>query len=405
MRISPHLQRACAAGALVLSACSDVNEPGDSGSIAMSSADHPAPAGLVSVAVPGGASMFWPYTGVDFTGTGQDPINLVFVGQADALAVRAALMGLTGDRSAFGFPGVAPFNCTWSDAIGGSQTAYSDAGGWTGSAIQLQCGAYGPIRFHLRLFDAGAVTLGGVHFEMLIPGTADHQVLSWELAEQLVAADMMRSGLLASAQPLAPSAPIHAAPFRDIPAVLYNLLPAELKGIVGGPLGSVTSPVPIPTDGRATVVNIATAATVVPGVWEQDFELAFGQTVPKPFCSPGPAAFLQLGGPVRLRQRVQVLGNGRLIGSFHADGRLSIQPLDFSTGSPVPSGDAYEAEVKEVAQVSVDRSGSTVHHAQTQTELPLTGPYRGQFRTRLAVGVGARADFEREIRCGEQARQ
>jgi len=399
MRPSVILQHACA-GVIALSACSDLNEPSETTPVTTSAAAQPAPGGLVSVPVPGGATTFWPYTGTDFSGTGQDPINLIFSGEADALAIRAALMGLNGDRSAFGFPGVAPFNCTWSDAIGGNQTAYSDEAGWTGSAIQLQCGEYGPIRFHLRLFDAGAVTLGGVHFEMLIPGTADHQVLSWELAEQLVAADMMRTGLLAAAQPLTPTASIHAAPFRDIPAVLYNLLPVELKGIVGGPLGSVSAPVSIPTDGRATIVHLASAATVVPGVWAQDFVLEFGQTVPKPFCSPGPAAFLQLSGPVRLRQRIQVLENGRMIGSFHADGRLGIQPLDFSSGSPVPSGEAYEAEVKEVAQVSIDQGGSTVHHTQTQTELPLSGPYRGQFRTRLSVGVGATMDFERAMRCG-----
>lgn len=394
------LQHACAS-VIALSACSDINEPGDPAAIATSAAAQPAPAGLVSLALPGGTTTLWPYTGADFSGAGQDPINLIFAGQADALAIRAALMGLNGDRSAFGFPGVAPFNCTWSDAIGGSQTAYSDGAGWSGSAIQLQCGEYGPIRFHLRLFDAGAVTLGGVHFEMLIPGTADHQVLSWELAEQLVAADMMRTGLLATTDPLAPSAPIHAAPFREIPAVLYNLLPVELKGIVGGPLGSVSTPVAIPTDGRATIVNIATAAPVLPGVWEQDFEVQFGQVVPKPFCSPGPAAFLQLAGPVRLRQRIQVLENGRMVGGFNADGRLGIQPLDFSTGAPVPSGEPYEAEVKEIAQVAVDQRGGTVHHTQIQTELPLSGPYRGQLRTRLAVGVGAGMDFERVIRCGE----
>ena len=394
------VQHACA-GVIALSACSDINEPSDQSPIALSAAAQPAPAGLVSVAVPGGTATLWPYTGVDFSGSGQDPINLIFTGEADALAIRAALMGLSGDRSAFGFPNVAPFNCTWSDAIGGSQTAYSDDAGWTGSAIQLQCGEYGPIRFHLRLFDAGPATLGGVHFEMLIPGTADHQVLSWELAEQLVAADMMRTGLLAAGNPLAPTAPIHAAPFRDIPAVLYNLLPVELKGIVGGPLGSVSAPVPIPTDGRATIVNIATAATVTPGAWEQNFEVQFGQVVPKPFCTPGPAAFLQLSGAVRLRQRIQVLDTGRMIGGFNADGRLAVQPLDFSTGAPVPSGEPYEAEVKEVAQVAVDQGGSTVHHTQTQTELPLSGPYRGQFRTRLAVGVGANMDFERVIRCGE----
>lgn len=66
------------------------------------------------------------------------------------------------------------------------QTAYDARAGWVGSAIQLQCGDYGPIRFHLRLFEAGDYTLANVHFELLIPNTTEHQVLSVELAEQLV---------------------------------------------------------------------------------------------------------------------------------------------------------------------------------------------------------------------------
>lgn len=383
--------------AACVAACSD--GPAAPEPIAASVAGVPAPAGVVPVAITGGTLSLWPYTGTDFTGTGQDPINVIITGAADQRAIRAALMGLDGNRTAFGFPPVAPFDCIWEDAIGGSQTAFSDGAGWTGSAIQLQCGEYGPIRFHIRLFDAGASTLVGAHFEILIPGTTDHQVLSWEIAEQLVVADLARTGLIGAAP--APTPAVHAAPFRTIPAVIYNLLPVELRGLVGGPLGDVAADVPILTDGSATLVHMAAAAPIVPGTWVQDFEVAFGQVVPKPFCSPGPAAHLQLSGPVRLTQRIQVLENGRLVGGFSADGRLGLQPLDFSTGSPVPSGAPYEAVVKEMQQVSVDGVGATLLHTQLQSELPPIGPFRGRLSTRLAVGPDARSDFERTIRCGE----
>src|SRR5690606_8727377 len=104
-----------------------------------------------------------------------------------------------------------------------------------------------------------------------------------ELAEQLVVADLMRTGLARAAPQSTPA--IHAAPFRDIPAVIYNLLPAELKGVTGGPVGDATDAVPIQTDGSATIVTLASAAPVVPGTWEYDTPIEFGQVVPKPFCS------------------------------------------------------------------------------------------------------------------------
>ena len=40
---------------------------------------------------------------------------------------------------------------------------------------------------------------GAAHFEVLIPGTTDHQVLSWIVARDLVVGDLMRSGLLLEA--------------------------------------------------------------------------------------------------------------------------------------------------------------------------------------------------------------
>jgi hypothetical protein len=76
--------------------------------------------------------------------------------------------------------------------MGANQTSYTEADGWSGSAIQLECGAYEALRFHLRLFRAGAWTLANAHFETIIPGNQEHQVPSWEQAQQFVTGDIIR---------------------------------------------------------------------------------------------------------------------------------------------------------------------------------------------------------------------
>lgn len=385
------------AGLLALPACSDDgNTPTSSGpSLARQAAP---PSGVITAAVGGDNATFWPYTGTDFSGTPQDPINLIFTGQADPRAIRQALMALDGDRSSLGLPPVAPFDCRWSDAIGGSQTAWADAAGWSGSAVQLACGDYGPIRFHLRLFRAGGLTLGGAHFEVLIPGTADHQVLSWELAEQLVAGDLVRTGLLGA--PPSQSGGINTAPFRTIPTAIWNPLPPELKALVGGGPDNATVDVPIGTDGRATVLDIAKAVELVPGAWSQGFTIAYGQLVPKPFCAPGPASFINISGPVHLTQRSTLGGDGELHSEFHADGQLDLQLIDLSSGSPVPVGSPYSAEVSETMKSAINDRGSRVLHLQHQAELPRTGPERGQLDTKLMVGPGDVTDFSARVVCG-----
>ena len=168
------------------------------------------PAGILSVQLGTDSETLWPYTGTDVSGTASDPLNLVFLGEADPRQVRQALMSVGGDRTAFGFPNQFPFNCVWADAIGRHQTAWAKADGWQGSAIQMQCGDYGSIRLHLRLFREGSRTLGNAHIEVLIPGTTDHEVLSWEFAEQFVKLDVVRSGALAAA-------PVETAPISPAP--------------------------------------------------------------------------------------------------------------------------------------------------------------------------------------------
>ena len=106
------------------------------------------------------------------------------------------------------------------------------AGGWAAPSSS-PAATSGPSASTSACSRRALLTLGNAHFELLIPGTTDHQVLSWELAEQLVTVDMVRSGLLAAAP--GSTAPINAAPgFRQIPAEIYNLLPAELRAASAG---------------------------------------------------------------------------------------------------------------------------------------------------------------------------
>jgi hypothetical protein len=326
------------------------------------------PTPLVTAQIGQDAVQFWPYTGTNFTGEPQDPINLIFFGQADPRDIRAALLSLSGDRSALGFPAQAPFNSTWDDAIGDVQTAYGatigvetalspgptgrkepdrfcGSRGWSGSVIQLACGPYEGMRFHLRLFKVGNWTLGNAHLDVLIPGTTDHQVISWEVAEQFVIADFMRSGLLDPAVPMIPTGQINASPFRTIPAIIYNGMPVELRGLIGGPLGNVTEDVPIGTDGYAMILNLANKVPRVAEVRTQDFVINFNQAIPKPFCSAGPADYLYVTGPVHLVQTARLNRSGNYEVSFSASGELSATPIDPTTGQP--TGEVLKASVRE----------------------------------------------------------
>jgi hypothetical protein len=325
--------------------------------------------------------------------TPQDPINVLFTGKADPLAIRNALMGLDGSRAAF--PAVFPFNCTWSDAIGGLMEGYDEATGWSGGAVQLQCGDYGPLRFHLRLFKMGSFTAGNVHFEMVIPGTADHQVLSWELAEQLVTFDMARSGLLGAAP--GTTGQINGSPFyRKIPSIIYNGLPVELRAAIGGPLGAVSDDVGIATDGAATTFALAAEAAPAAAQSHQEFVLTYGQVIPKPFCSGGPADFVWVQGPITLRQDVTVTAD-ELHQVFQASGELDIVPIDLSTGEP--SGLPMRATVSEEQDSRASRSGGSVIGIQLQQLLPANRAGTGQLRIQVNVRPGLAPKYSREVSC------
>jgi len=223
---------------------------------------YPPPAGVVAVRLGAQVERLWPFTGTDFSGVPSDPLNLVFLGDADPRIIRQTLLALDGDRTAFGLPNVFPLNCTWSDAIGKNQTAYARSEGWQGSAIQLQCGAYNSLRVHVRLFREGKRTLGNAHFEVMIPGTTDHEVLSQEFAETFVKLDLMRSGALEG--PPSETAQISPAPsFGTIrPEIFNGVLPfiAPLLPLHPGlPTTPQSAPIPVPSNGKASVFHLEAA--------------------------------------------------------------------------------------------------------------------------------------------------
>jgi hypothetical protein len=404
MRLTLSLRRlASAAPILTLLACTDdlssVGSPlgGDAVRLSTMGTDAdliPTPAATAAL---GGRSVeFWPYTGTNFSGAPQDPINLVFFGENDPRQIRAALMSLDGNRSAFGFPPAFPFNCTWSDAIGNVQTAYSSE--WLGSAVQLECGPYGPLRFHMRLFRAGAATLGNVHFELLIPGTTEHEVLSWKLAQNLVTADLARSGLLGTAP--TPTAMLHPTEFHDIRAAIYNGLPVPVRAAIGGPLSNVSANVPIQSSGVAMMFDLARGVDVVPGEDVEHFVVTWNQVIPKPFCSQGPSSYILVQGPLTLHQRAGIDAEGNYSVEFSTGGTLSLTPVNPFTSPPTPLEATYTAEVQETHGGVLTDEMSKASMFQLQRELPSEGPYRGTLRTQLHVGPTQEASKYRiDIEC------
>jgi hypothetical protein len=357
--------------------------------------EYPAPA-LTVTATQGDQSLeFWPYTGTSFNGQPQDPINLIFIGKADPREIMHALLSLDGNRA--DFPPVPPFTSTWTDAIGDVQTAWGAPSGWTGGAVQLACGNYDQVRFHLRLFRMGEWTVGNAHFEVLIPGTADHQVLSWELAEQFVAYDLIRSGLLSETDGVTPTAQINDSPFRTIPAIIYNELPVELRQLIGGPLDDVTDDVPIATDGHAVILNLASAAQAITQVRVQDFVLDFDQVISKPFCSSGPEDYVYVSGPVRLYQRVAVLANGNYIMHFDAQAELSVTPVNPFTGEPV--GNTLKAMVQEQHDGLITDQQAFAAGRLSQKLLPPSDPDAGRLSVFLKAGEGPGDLYRRTTQC------
>jgi hypothetical protein len=307
----------------------------------------PPPGQQVQVVLGGQSEVLWPYTadGGTFPGA-SDPVNLVFL-DTDPREVRQALMELDGNRAGYG--PLAAFNCTWSDAMGSEQAAWAGTEGWVGGDIQLQCGTFGPVRFHLRLFRQGAYTLGAVHFEFNIPNTAEHQVLLWETPEALVTVDMLRTGALTAApEPVVLGPP---GTFRTIPHQIYNLLlgSPQLRALFqaeGMPVTPQAAPVPIPSNGQATIFAPDIILAPVQAKLTSKLSVNYNVLAPKPFCSTGPADVVLIqSGPVQLELTVHTNPSGHYSRTFDVEGVLNVTPIDPNTGQP--AGDTLQAVVSE----------------------------------------------------------
>lgn len=360
----------------------------------------PPPSPIVNVDAFGENLALWPYIGQNLADGAHDPVNLIFVGQADPRNLREILIGLDGDRTAFGFPDEFPFNCTWHDCMGDIMAAYGSPEGWTANAIQLDCGDYQQVRFHLRFFRAGDWTIGNCHFEFLIPGTTEHQVLSWELAEQLVTVDFMRSGLLNPESPVTSAPGINDSPWREIPSYIYNELPQSLRELAGGPSGNVDYPVPIWSDGNATVLNVAQHVDWVPFQKNQHITLNLGQVIPKPFCAGGEYEYVYVEGPINMSQVSRLTRRGEYITDFLATGRVNLTPVDPSTNPPTPLGETYEARIRQVQYTDLTNRNSIGYFFILQREIPADGPYRGYLVSEMRIGPGHSNHYAINIDCG-----
>jgi hypothetical protein len=378
------------AAAALAAGCADAAPMGVATEPTAAAMHAPAPMALATVAAGGITQQIWPWTGVDFSGAATDPMNLVFTGRHDPRNLRAILMSLPGNRAGTPF---AAFDCTWKDAIGGVQTTYSELGGWAGTVIQLECGDYGPFRYHLRLFQAGPWTLGQAHVEILIPDTHIHEVLSWEVGEQFVTVDFLRSGSLAGWP--GQTGLINAAPsFREIIADVYNALPPELRALAGGPQENVSAPVPVLTNGSASILEVVREAPIVAERRSYAHDLTFNRLIPKPFCG-GPASYVHVQGPFRLRQEVTVSASGALSSHTFAEADLDVRPLDLATGQ---LGAASTARVREQYGTHLSDGSAWASLHRDQRIFPAAGAPE-KLLTQLRVGPHGVTYFRNDRRC------
>jgi hypothetical protein len=360
---------------------------------ALAGNEAPPPSDTVAVTLGGEPETIWPFTGNDFSGTPSDPINLVFTGTADPRTIRDVLLSLNGDRTAFGFPNAFPFNCTWSDAFGDEQAAWAEVEGWQGGAVQLQCGSFDPMRFHLRLFREAGFTLANAHLDLLIPGTTDHELLSWEVPEALVTVDLLRSGFLTA--PPAPTEVITPTPtYRTIRYQVFNGLPVSLRFALGLPLSNQTADVPVPNDGRATVLAVEHSYKPAQADLRVGFEVMFNQIIPKPLCSTGPLDLVWVKGPVHFELRTHTNPSGFYERTGTATAVLSVTPVD-PAGQPL--GPTVPAEASEAHRGMITANTSEIRFVVLRL---IDSDPAQSLLTSLAAGQSDR--FSRTEVCGPQ---
>lgn len=366
-------------------------------------APPPPPSGTLPFDPGTGSIYIWPYTGTSFSGDPSDPVNLFFP-DADPRAIRQALLKLEGEtRPPLGNP-APPFNdCTWIDAMGYEQTSWAETEGWVGSEIQLVCvhpkAPFGdPFRVHLRLFRQGPHTFGGAHFEFLIPGSAEHEVLSWDFAQLFVQLDMARTGRLTAAPEAIPV--LGPGYFRAVRRPVYNALVAAGAG---GLLASLqlfppddpvtgTADVPIPTAGTVLVLEAELPLEHRPERTRTHLVIQYDIVAPKPFCG-GPYDYVRLKGAVRFGLEVNVDHAGRFTRAYSVDGNLKATPTNPLTGEPV--GEPARAKVWERHFAYL-----TKHHGQVYEALSQVLESDPEQSRRWLLKVGEYDRYWIDVSCG-----
>ena len=242
--------------------------------------------------------------------------------------------------------------------------------------------------------------------EFLIPGTATHQVLSWEVAEQFVTFDLYRAGV---GGPIGEAVINDAPAFRTIEAQIVAVLASDpalaLLLAIACPPG-VTLPwacdgsdeVGILTDGRATILGLEDEIAGEPGSFHRRSTVQFDQTIPKPFCVDAAFPVVDVSGPIEFREHWVLTPSNNYLVHFEARGKLSLTPVDPTTGA---TGDTYAARVREEHRAMLTDHQNQVAQVLMQVELPPRSPFRGRLVMEFTVGPGGMAGHRASIRCGE----
>lgn len=358
-------------------------DPGSAASKGRGMTGDQPPRGLVTVSFAGSNLRVWPYAGKDFSGDGTHLANVFFVGEADLLQIRAALESLDGDRTAYGFPSELPYNDRWHDTPSDARTGYAERAGWVGDVVQLELGDDSVAHFSLLLFQTrqpfggdGVWTFGAAFLEYLPSNGVEPRVIDWETAEEIVKADFLRSGLLDETTPFVPTGTIHSSPaFRQIPRAFYNQLPQDAIDAIDGPPKPVSGPVPIPSDGRGIVLNLARSVPIQPGLATYAGIMPVDQIMRQPICASGGHSFVRIVGPFNVTMLMEVTAAGGYRFNAEMRGVLTMTPVDISTEPPTPIGPPVPVAVTESQQASADERGSlliaTMVHFLNEAGAPL----------------------------------
>ena len=137
-------------------------------------------------------------------------------------------------------------------------------------------------------------------------------------------------------------------------------LPAELIQLISGPARPQAEPVPIGSNGHATTIHLAAARPVRPMTYTNTTFVDFGQFIPRPFCSTGPADWLHITGGVEFFTSVKVNHAGRFSYRGGYRGTIYATPVDINNdGQPI--GEMFEADVRGRQHGAINEFMADVH--------------------------------------------